>query len=94
MDIIMKQLIGKVTVSERDEIQSLFERKNSLVELAKSISAEDPIYERLISDMSITTVKYQLWWDNMSSKYGWEKLEGSNWRINFDTCEIFLIQNK
>lgn len=94
MDIIMKQLIGKVTASEKDEIQSLFERKNSLVELAKSISAEDPIYERLIADMSITTSKYQLWWDNMSSKYGWKKLEGTNWRINFDTCEIFLIQNK
>lgn len=90
----MKQLIGKVTASEKDEIQSLFERKNSLVELAKSISAEDPIYERLIADMSITTSKYQLWWDNMSSKYGWKKLEGTNWRINFDTCEIFLIQNK
>ena len=90
----MKQLIGKVTASEKDEIQSLFERKNSLIELAKSISAEDPIYERLISDMSITASKYQLWWDDMSSKYGWEKLEGTSWRIDFDTCEIYLIQNK
>lgn len=94
MDIIMNQLIGKVTASEKDEIQSLFERKNSLIELAKSISAEDPIYERLISDMSITASKYQSWWDDMSSKYGWEKLEGTSWRIDFDTCEIFLIQNK
>lgn len=92
--MIMKRLIGKVAVSERDEIQSLFERKNSLIELAKSISSEDSIYERLISDMSVTTSKYQLWWDNMSSKYGWEQLEGTNWRINFDTCEVFLIQNK
>mgnify|MGYP003305022583 CR=1 FL=1 len=90
----MKQLIGTVTLAERDEIQSLFERKSSLIELAKSISSEDPIYERLISDMSITTSKYQLWWENMSSKYGWEKLDDSNWRINFNTCEIFLIQNK
>ena len=30
----MKKLVGKVTTEERDEIQSLFERRNGLTELA------------------------------------------------------------
>lgn len=31
----MKKLIGKVTPTERDEIRSMFERKNGLTELFK-----------------------------------------------------------
>ena len=34
--MIMKKLIGKVTEEEKKEIQSLYERKNGLTELAKT----------------------------------------------------------
>ena len=29
----------------------------------------------------------------MSAKYQWEGIEGGNWEINFDTCEIYLVKD-
>lgn len=88
----MKKLVGKVTTEERDEIQSLFERRNGLTELAKILSADNAeLYEKLVKDMGETGTKFQQWWDGMAQKYNWEWNENGNWEINFETCEIFLI---
>lgn len=90
----MKQLVGQVTVEEKNEIQTLFERRNGLNELAKIVTAEnEALYEKLVKDMGETGAKFQNWWDTMAQKYQWESVEGGNWEINFDTCEIFLISN-
>lgn len=88
----MKKIIGKVTEAERDEIQALFERRNGLSELAKILTADNAeLYEKLIMDMGETGSKFQKWWDTMAKKYQWESVEGGNWEINFDTCEIYLV---
>ena len=39
----MKKLVGKVTEQERDQIKALFERKNGLTELLKSIDAKNEV---------------------------------------------------
>ena len=88
----MKKLVGKVTLEEKNEIQSLFERRNGLTELAKILSADNvELYEKLVKDMGETGTKFQQWWDSMAQKYNWESCEGGNWEINFESCEIFLI---
>jgi CXXX repeat modification system protein len=88
-----KKLVGQVTPKEKDEIQQLFERRNGLNELAKIVTADnDALYEKLIKDMGETGMKFQSWWDRMSVKYQWESIDGGNWEINFDTCEIFLVE--
>lgn len=28
----------------------------------------------------------------MGAKYQWESIDGGNWEINFETCEIYLVQ--
>ena len=87
-----KKLIGQVTAEEKDEIQSLFERRNGLNELAKIVTADnEDLYEKLVKDMGETATKFQNWWDRMGMKYQWESAEGGNWEINFETCEIFLV---
>ncbi len=87
-----KKLVGQVTVEEKEEIQTLFERKNGLNELAKILTADNgELYEKLVKDMGETGSKFQSWWDRMSQKYNWESAENGHWEINFDTCEIFLI---
>lgn len=89
-----KKLIGQVTPEEKNEIQTLFERRNGLNELAKIVTADNAeLYERLVRDLGETGTKFQSWWDRMGGKYQWESAEGGNWEINFDTCEIFLVQN-
>ena len=88
----MKKLVGQVTPEERNEIQALFERRNGLNELAKILTADNvELYEKMVKDLGETSSKFQNWWDTMSQKYKWESTENGRWEINFDTCEIFLV---
>ena len=90
----MKKLVGQVTVEEKNEIQTLFERRNGLNELAKILTADnDALYQKLIKDMGDTGSKFQGWWDRMAQKNQWEKTENGRWQINFETGEIYLIDN-
>ena len=87
-----KKTVGQVTPEERAEIQTLFERRNGLNELAKILTADNAeLYEKLVKDMGETGRKFQNWWDRMAEKYKWESAEGGNWEINFNTCEILLV---
>ncbi|MCM1140592.1 MAG: CXXX repeat peptide modification system protein [Muribaculum sp.] len=86
-----KKVVGQVTEEEKAQIQTLFERRNGLNELAKILSPDNTeLYERLVKDLGETTTKFQKWWDDMSTKYQWEGVENGNWEINFQTNEILL----
>lgn len=92
-----RRLIGSVTAGERDEIKILFERKNALDELFRTLldlpaseTADSPIYERLVRDMGETTARFQAWWREKSAKYGWESVSGCEWEIDFATGDIYL----
>ena len=90
--MVAKKVVGQVTVEEKNEIQTLFERRNGLNELAKIVTADNTeLYEKLVKDMGETSSKFQSWWDTMSQKYQWESAENGNWEINFQTCEIYLV---
>ena len=90
--MVTKKIIGQVTIEEKNEIQTLFERRNGLNELAKIVTADNTeLYEKLVKDLGETGTKFQNWWDRMSQKYQWESSENGNWEINFDTCEITLV---
>ena len=90
--MVAKKVVGQVTVEEKNEIQTLFERRNGLNELAKIVTADNTeLYEKLVKDMGETSSKFQSWWDTMSQKYQWESAENGNWEINFETCEIYLV---
>lgn len=90
--MVIKKNVGQVTVEEKNEIQTLFERRNGLHELAKIVTADNTeLYEKLVKDLGETGTKFQDWWDRMSQKYQWESSDNGNWEINFDTCEITLV---
>lgn len=90
----MKKQVGQVTVNEKNEIQTLFERRNGLNELAKILTTDNTeLYEMLVKDLGETGTKFQGWWDRMAEKYQWESVEGGNWEIDFDTCEVYLVSN-
>ena len=90
--MVTRKIVGQVTVEEKNEIQTLFERRNGLNELAKIVTADNTeLYEKLVKDMGETGTKFQNWWDRMSQKYQWESSENGNWEINFETCEISLV---
>ena len=87
-----RKVVGQVTPEERAEIQTLFERKNGLTELAKIITADNnELYEKLVKDMGETGAKFQQWWDDKSKKYGWDSHPKGSWEINFHNGEITLV---
>ncbi len=87
-----KKMIGQVTTEERNEIQTLFERRNGLNELAHILTTEnEDLYEKLVKDLGETGAKFQDWWNRMGEKYNWESAEGGNWEIDFETCNIYLV---
>lgn len=86
------KLVGQVTPEERNEIQTLFERRNGLNELSQILTVDnEALYEKLVKDLGETGSKFQNWWNRMSEKYNWESAEGCNWEIDFDTCSIYLV---
>ena len=90
-----RKIVGQVTIEERDEILALFERKNGLMELAKSVSADNnELYEKIVKDMGETNIKFQKWWDVKAKKYKWESHPKRNWEVDFHTCEIILVANE
>ena len=75
----MKKLVGQVTEEEKNEIQTLFERKNGLKELALIITANnDALYEKVVKDLGETEHKFQNWWNRMAEKYQWEHYESGS----------------
>lgn len=49
--------------------------------------------KKLVKDLGETGMKFQNWWNRMGEKYQWESVEGGNWEINFETCEIYTCFN-
>lgn len=88
----MKKIIGRVTEEEKNEVQALFERRNGLNELSKILTVEnEALYEKLVKDLGEIGTKFQNWWNRMGEKCNWESVEGGNWEIDFDTCNIYLV---
>ena len=81
-----------MTVEEKNEIQTLFERRNGLNELAKIVAADNTeLYEKLVKDLGEIATKFEMWWRDMSEKYQWEGVADGNWQIDFNTGEIYLV---
>ena len=89
--------VAKVTPEERDTIRQLHLKKSGISELFSSLARLDadtlessPLYDKLIADMGSVGLEFQAWWDKMAQNYNWPTEAGKKWRIDFDTCEIFL----
>ena len=93
-------VLGKVLKSECDELRTIYQRKRALQELILTLSSEpennesDQFYEKLIKDLMTTGQKMSDWWIKTAYHYGWQYTEQDSWRINFDTCEVFLSDSK
>lgn len=90
----MRNVIGKVSESERDEIKRLFGRKNALIDLLKSVEKGSQLYETAMNDYIETNDNFQNWWNRMARKYDWQGGASIQWQIDFNNCEIFLAERK
>ena len=91
------RLIGQVDEEERIYILALFERRLGIEELTLTLESEllsdkqkEELSQKIKKELPATECKLQEWWKAMYDKYQWERIEGHQWHINFDTGEIFL----
>lgn len=96
------RIIGSVTDEEKDQIESIYEKKNGLIELMYSLNQNtllseettNSIYDKLASDMGKNKVSFDEWWSEMQQKYQWISPEGYSYFIDFHTNEIMLVKNE
>jgi CXXX repeat modification system protein len=91
-----REKVGYVTEQEKEELRKMFERKVALQEIMPSLNPEicgdiDGLYEKVINDLISTNKSFQLWWKDKAIQYNWKAVEGGNWKIDFETNEVFLV---
>ena len=95
---LLKERVGQVSAEERDEIRAIFERKNALAELFRSLAdaaqVNNAIYEKLVADLGAATTRHAQWWSAMSKKYGWSSTPDGRWEIDFDDCAVYLLRSQ
>lgn len=89
----MEKYVWKLSEEEVSEIRKLFEKKVALENLVKIIDPENQkLYAKVTEDYTTLLSQYQGWWGTMSQKYNWERSEKGGWTVNFETCEVFLME--
>ncbi|MCX7920902.1 MAG: CXXX repeat peptide modification system protein [Clostridia bacterium] len=97
---MVREKVGIVTETEAKEILQIFERKMALQELLMTLNnpsmteqLKNEVYEKIVNDFGRTKIAFDKWWADTANKYQWKSVEGWQWSIDFDTCEIFLVEN-
>lgn len=85
-------VVDKVGPAEVEEIKALHARKAALKELVFAMASLKPeelgaIYERVVTDLANTCIKFDTWWADHSLTAGWPK--GVKLEIDFTTGDIF-----
>lgn len=95
---MVKEKLGVVTEDEKEEILKIYERRLALNEVFMTISnpsieesTKEELYQKVIADLGQTKLKFDLWWQNISTKYKWKIKENGQWQIDFENREIYLV---
>lgn len=94
---MIKEIVGKVTEEEKNEVLVLFERKLGIEELTATLESDllntenkEVMQNKMIAELGKAKFGLNAWWDKMYEKYKWKSIEGKKWFIDFLTCEIFI----
>ena len=82
--------IGSVTEEEKEQIEYLHERLNSLQELAIILENKPEKAEMLVAvkeDVQNARIEFETWWQETAKRYVWPM---GCFKINFMTNQVFL----
>lgn len=89
--------ILSILETEKDEIESLFERINSLHSLSLTLAANNDLFqensnmfERIVSDLTQTQKMYNQWWQRIADKYHLDKSRLEEYRVNFQDSYLYF----
>lgn len=94
----IKKFIVQVNELEKNEIEKLFERMNSLRSLSLTLSTNNELfnensylYEKVIEDLSSTQKKYDQWWANIIKVYNLDQDKMAYYQIDFSEGNLYLL---
>lgn len=93
-----RQIVCTVTTSERDEIENLFERKQSLHSLSITLAANNEIFEersylaeKILADLIVTEKSFNQWWNDIAAKYELDSSKLEQYLIDFEDRFIYQM---
>ncbi len=96
---MFKEKLGNLTLKEKEEILLLLEKKWALQELIDALDSQPYsdeekkiLHNRIVTDLEKNQTAYEKWMSGISRKYHWKIDERGQWRIDFNTSEIFIVQ--
>ena len=91
----MEKYLGKVTIEERERARLINLEKAALRELLMTLpiskDAPEPVYDRIKNDYIRLTQSLSEWWLTISKRYNWTFSPTDNWKLDYETNEVFLI---
>ena len=94
----IKKFIVQVNELEKNEIEKLFERMNSLRSLSLTLSTNNELfnensylYEKVLEDLSSTQKKYDQWWANIIKVYNLDQDKMAYYQIDFSEGNLYLL---
>ena len=91
----MEKYLGKVTNEERERARLINLEKAALRELLMTLpiskDAPEPVYDRIKADYIRLSQALSEWWTTTSKHYAWSFSPTDNWKLDYETNEVFLI---
>ncbi|HBC30312.1 MAG TPA: CXXX repeat peptide modification system protein [Clostridiales bacterium] len=94
----IKKFIVQVNEPQKNEIEKLFERMNSLRSLSLTLSTNNELfnensylYEKVLEDLSSTQKKYDQWWANIIKVYNLDQDKMAYYQIDFSEGNLYLL---
>ncbi|MBD7911032.1 CXXX repeat peptide modification system protein [Clostridium sp. HBUAS56017] len=96
---MFKEKLGNLKLNEREEILMLLERKWALEELMDALDSQPysdeekkDLHIRIVADLEKNQVAYKKWMSDITEKYHWKIGDEARCKIDFNTSEIFIVQ--
>lgn len=91
-----RQMLGRVSDGERDDIRRIHERRTALQELLLTLDSPDlsPAQRQVLQtgieeDLARTTARFEGWWQTVGVKYHLDRAGHGGWMLDFETQEIW-----
>jgi len=94
-----KTLVGKVTDLEKENIENLYERMNSLHSLSLTLAANNDLFleksymaDKIISDLAHTQTEFNKWWDFIADKYNLDRTVMPSYHVDFSDGSLYCLK--
>lgn len=92
MNATASNTMFQITEEEKQEVRSLFNRKNAIRELLDSSYNNQGLFDKLTGEFVEVSTNFQNWFKKFEEKYQAVGAPGHFWSVDFDNNTVTLRQ--